>query len=172
MLGGALGALLQGIGVNTDGVDLRGMGGVMQQAQQGLHGDWQCPNTSCMNHSKMVFGKNASCPKCGSSKPGGGGAATLGGALGALMQGMGMNLGGAYLNGSAVTQSRGGSNPGDWPCPNTDCMNNRKLVFAKHQSCPKCGAEHQHMGYDARGADRSRSPHRSFPGMATGAEGW
>lgn len=30
--------------------------------------DWQCPNTDCMNHTKMVFGKKSSCPKCGTAR--------------------------------------------------------------------------------------------------------
>merc|ERR1711924_416785 len=38
----------------------------------GRAGDWQCPNTECLNHHKMVFGKNDSCPACGASKPLGG----------------------------------------------------------------------------------------------------
>ena len=28
-------------------------------------GDWQCPNVECINHTKYVFGKHASCPSCG-----------------------------------------------------------------------------------------------------------
>jgi hypothetical protein len=31
-------------------------------------GDWQCPNRDCVNHNRMVFGKNDSCPQCGSLK--------------------------------------------------------------------------------------------------------
>mmetsp|Transcript_50823 Transcript_50823/g.128178 ORF Transcript_50823/g.128178 Transcript_50823/m.128178 type:complete len:362 (-) Transcript_50823:27-1112(-) len=166
-LGEALGALLKGIGVNVGNVGLGGinLGGGVQQVQQGQNGDWQCPNASCMNHTKMVFGKNASCPKCGSPKPSG--APMTGGALGALMQGIGLNVGGGR-----PTQSRGGSNPGDWRCPNPNCVNNRKLVFAKHQACQQCGAEKPMVGYDDGGADRSRSPHRNSQMMSMGAEGW
>merc|ERR1719189_3025500 len=36
--------------------------------------------------------------------------------------------------------SGGGANPGDWVCPNPGCVNNRKMVFAKHATCPKCGS--------------------------------
>jgi len=32
--------------------------------------DWPCPNTECMNHTKMVFGTKDSCPRCGAIKPG------------------------------------------------------------------------------------------------------
>merc|ERR1719188_2304068 len=131
----ALGALMQGIGMNMGGVSLDGMnlGGMASQAQPERPGDWQCPNASCLNHHKMVFGKNASCPKCGAPKPAMG-SSLMGGALGALIQGIlpGVNLGGA-APAPAPMKSRGGSNPGDWRCPNTDCMNHRSLVFAKHQ---------------------------------------
>merc|ERR1711879_1138534 len=34
-----------------------------------------------------------------------------------------------------------GGRAADWRCPNEACMNSTKLVFAKHQSCPQCGAE-------------------------------
>jgi hypothetical protein len=52
---------------------------------------------------------------------------------------------------------KGAGNQGDWRCPDEDCINHTKLVFAKHQSCPKCGAERGESG-----RDRSRSPHRGF----------
>jgi len=129
---------------------LSGTLGGFGASMQGGNGDWQCPNAGCINNSKMVFGKHASCQQCGTAKPAGGPHL---GALGALMQGMGMNMGG-------MSNGRGGSNPGDWRCPNTDCMNHRSNVFAKHAACPKCGSE-KPMGYDVGGADRSRSPHRT-----------
>merc|ERR1719265_1709905 len=34
----------------------------------------------------------------------------------------------------------GGERPGDWPCPNLDCLNSTKMVFGHHDACPKCGA--------------------------------
>lgn len=174
----ALGALMQGLGMNMGGGSLGGMnlGGAVPQAQPERPGDWQCPNGSCLNHHKMVFGKNASCPKCGTPKPARG-APSLGGALGALIQGLNMNVHGMHAGGGAPppTRSRGGSNPGDWRCPNPECMNSRSLVFAKHQSCPKCGSEKPfmdgaEMGYGSGAMDRSRSPHRTQQ-MMTGGEG-
>merc|ERR1740139_2062133 len=40
-----------------------GGGGYMRE------GDWKCPNQTCKNHTKMVFGSKAECPKCGTPKP-------------------------------------------------------------------------------------------------------
>mmetsp|Transcript_23325 Transcript_23325/g.66876 ORF Transcript_23325/g.66876 Transcript_23325/m.66876 type:complete len:98 (+) Transcript_23325:3-296(+) len=34
-----------------------------------------------------------------------------------------------------------GGKPGDWLCPNPDCLNHTNHVFAKHVACPKCGSE-------------------------------
>ncbi|CAJ1358774.1 unnamed protein product [Effrenium voratum] len=36
-------------------------------------------------------------------------------------------------------QSDFGGNGNDWQCPNTECINNTKMVFGKHSSCPSCG---------------------------------
>lgn len=41
------------------------MPGVPGQAEPG---DWACPNTACVNHTRMVFRKKASCPSCGTPK--------------------------------------------------------------------------------------------------------
>merc|ERR1712110_1024797 len=41
---------------------------------------------------------------------------------------------------TASLNVKGNINPGDWQCPNLSCMNNRTMVFAKHATCPKCGA--------------------------------
>jgi len=179
LMGGALGALMQGMGM------MGGMSQPMQpiqpmqmiqpvhQQQQLKPGDWQCPDPSCLNHGKMVFGKHASCPKCGMPKPDV--SPMMGGAMGSLMQSMGMNMGGMGMGGAMAApmpRGRGGSNPGDWRCPNADCQNHRTMVFAKHQSCPKCGTEKPFMGFDAGSMDRSRSPHGRMPGMMTGSEIW
>lgn len=77
--------------------------------------DWQCPNPICVNHSKMVFGSKASCPKCGTSREG---------ATGMMGQ---------------QQQQTDEGRAGDWQCPNGSCINNQKMVFGKYQSCPKCG---------------------------------
>lgn len=98
-------------------------------------GDWQCPNQDCQNHSRMVFGKNASCPKCGVPKP----------------------IGGDFGGGMGMGSQRGGSHPGDWRCPNSECKNHRNNVFAKHNNCPSCGTEKPDMDVFG-GVDRSRSP--------------
>eukprot|EP00927_Polykrikos_kofoidii_P068627 TRINITY_DN63973_c0_g1_i1.p1 TRINITY_DN63973_c0_g1~~TRINITY_DN63973_c0_g1_i1.p1 ORF type:complete len:337 (+),score=61.11 TRINITY_DN63973_c0_g1_i1:83-1093(+) len=53
----------------------------------------------------------------------------------------GANLGpllGVFDGGNGRPQAVNGK-LGDWKCPNTSCMNNRKMVFAKHTTCPQCG---------------------------------
>lgn len=82
--------------------------------------DWQCPNTGCVNHLKGVFAKKTNCPKCGSGKP--------------------MPMPMPRLGGGGASAGRGGA-PGDWQCPNAGCLNHVKMVFAKNDTCPKCGAE-------------------------------
>jgi len=32
-------------------------------------GDWQCPNSNCVNSRNMVFASKSHCPKCGTPKP-------------------------------------------------------------------------------------------------------
>lgn len=114
-------------------------------------GDWQCPNTNCLNHKNTVFASKTVCPKCGAPR--------LGNSYASLMQMAGVRptgpnnlmnaLGGRFQaqfdgllqQNRAMAMNNGGSgNPGDWQCPNPNCVNNRKMVFAKHASCPKCGA--------------------------------
>lgn len=92
--------------------------------------DWMCPNVTCMNHTKGVFARHSSCPKCGVPKP----MVTCFGGGGVAMMGKGGNFMGG---GCAGIHNR----PDDWQCPNAECINNRKLVFAKHVTCPQCGAE-------------------------------
>lgn len=102
----------------------RGSWAVMEGAA-----DWQCPNPSCINHTKMVFASKESCPKCGSSRDGGyaGQAAYGGAAVAANGQ-----------QGRASAGMCGGDMPGDWQCSNTACINHTKMVFAKHNACPSC----------------------------------
>eukprot|EP00928_Gymnodinium_smaydae_P095448 TRINITY_DN8210_c0_g1_i1.p1 TRINITY_DN8210_c0_g1~~TRINITY_DN8210_c0_g1_i1.p1 ORF type:complete len:314 (-),score=22.03 TRINITY_DN8210_c0_g1_i1:188-1066(-) len=73
--------------------------------------DWRCPNTSCINHEKKVFGSKESCPKCGSSRED------------------------VFDRGSSA-----GERPDDWECPNENCLNHTKKVFGSKIACPKCGA--------------------------------
>jgi len=107
------------------------------RAGSGAPTDWRCPDPSCINHQRMVFGKHPNCPQCGAEKP----AAQAKGGKG----GKGMK-------------------PGDWACPNADCKNHTNGVFAKHDSCPACGSPKPdgllEGGEDGlEGArDRSRSP--------------
>merc|ERR1719491_1314473 len=79
-------------------------------------GDWSCPNTDCINNTKMVFARHATCPKCG-SPPDGAPAAS----------------------GPPQSGPSNGGRPGDWNCPNQQCVNSFKGVFARHATCPKCG---------------------------------
>jgi len=133
-------------------------------------GDWQCPNLSCLNHKNTVFASKAVCPRCNTPRPGTaflappavfqapqprmmmlrtGGAAPVpmgGGCFGAARRN-GYGSGGgarAPLYGGGAEHFTLEAPPqvqsGDWQCPNVDCINNRKMVFGKNESCPKCGA--------------------------------
>lgn len=98
--------------------------------------DWQCPNDSCVNHTKMVFGTKETCPKCGSTPDGGGqkGGGKGGGAFpSAAMSSFGSL---AYCDPSG---GAGGQRADDWQCPNENCINHTKMVFGRHASCPSCG---------------------------------
>lgn len=113
------------------------------------NGDWQCPNTLCVNHSKMVFAKNQTCPKCGSAKAAAAAAPQM-----VSIAPMGMKMAGVM--GGMVGKGGRGPQPGDWKCPNAECVNHKNHVFAKHTSCPSCGSEKPAGGGHA--VDRSRSP--------------
>lgn len=128
-------------------------------------GDWQCPNAQCLNHRNAVFASKPSCPKCGAPRPGTFGApqpvsmpyvqqpppprpsalpfALNGGGVPALPSQA--SFGAQYALKQAVAPSffGGGGHqgqPGDWRCPNVNCINNTKMVFAKNATCPKCAA--------------------------------
>jgi len=138
------------------------VGGGKGGGANGTPGDWQCPNANCMNHSKMVFASKSSCPKCGSARPS---AMPMGlNMMNNMMMGMGGGMVGGMGGGMGMSRNRGGANPGDWRCPNTDCQNHRNSVFAKHESCPKCGAEKPDDA-GGFGMARSRSPHRMHGGF-------
>eukprot|EP00931_Biecheleriopsis_adriatica_P007866 TRINITY_DN109117_c0_g1_i1.p1 TRINITY_DN109117_c0_g1~~TRINITY_DN109117_c0_g1_i1.p1 ORF type:complete len:304 (+),score=53.43 TRINITY_DN109117_c0_g1_i1:32-913(+) len=119
-------------------------------------GDWQCPNSNCQNHTMFVFGKNESCPKCGSVRPA---QADMVATLPELSNPRGdwkcpnkncqnhakMVFGKHELcpkcgSPKPMQAGMGAGNPNDWMCPTPDCKNNQRGVFAKHMSCPKCGA--------------------------------
>lgn len=88
--------------------------------------DWQCPNTSCLNHTKLVFGRNSSCPSCGTFKA-------------AAPQPEAAQRAPEYTQYGAVPPEAAGAAPTDWQCPNPSCINNTRLVFGKRSSCPSCG---------------------------------
>lgn len=41
----------------------------MERVASTREGDWQCPNSSCANHLRFVFGSKVACPLCGAPKP-------------------------------------------------------------------------------------------------------
>jgi len=114
-------------------------------------GDWQCPNIQCVNNKNTVFASKPMCPKCGAPRPGGGFAGAMNVSMPYVQQqtprpsAMPFALnGGQYALPSQAWGMPGGGMcgsgaPGDWRCPNMDCINNRKMVFAKNATCPKCG---------------------------------
>lgn len=109
--------------------------------------DWQCPNPACVNHTALVFGSKAFCPKCGTPKAG------LQTALKAAGQEQVLPRVTPVVTPSPRPSSmfpgsafelmgmgrRGGASEGDWQCPNVECINHTKYVFGKHASCPSCG---------------------------------
>jgi len=98
-------------------------------------GDWQCPNPNCLNHTNTVFARNPQCPKCGAPRMG----SCAPQILQMIQPFMGdKGKGKGFFNPMAGGGGHG-SNPGDWQCPNSSCINNSKMVFGKHESCPKCG---------------------------------
>ncbi|CAE7182969.1 unnamed protein product [Symbiodinium microadriaticum] len=67
--------------------------------------DWACPNTGCVNHTRLVFGSKATCPQCGASKASGGG------------RGGGMDFSSfAGFAQAMVAMSGQGGMDGDWQC--------------------------------------------------------
>lgn len=131
-------------------------------------GDWQCPNQDCQNHTHNVFASKQQCPKCGAARPkkgsnsfaptnqgygvpqGYGGPQFMGGqqmqymnhqpmmhqqAMGQVMYGYGAGGGKGKGGGGQPAQAS------DWKCPNNDCINHAKMVFGRHETCPKCGSE-------------------------------
>merc|ERR1711972_293490 len=97
-------------------------------------GDWRCPNMSCINSSRMVFAKHSACPKCGTPKE----SAVAAAPAPHMQKGGGWN---GMPGMSVMSGNSGNSRPGDWQCPNTECLNHRNKVFGKHDSCPACGQD-------------------------------
>merc|ERR1711959_381632 len=64
-----------------------------------------------MGNKRMVYAKHSSCPLCGASK----------------------------THAIAAERAARKSQPGDWQCPNSSCLNHKNKVFAKYSACPKCG---------------------------------
>jgi|EP00927_Polykrikos_kofoidii_P067852 hypothetical protein len=108
--------------------------------EAGRPGDWVCPNATCLNNKNAVFGSKTACPRCGTLRPGSsGGLPSVNTSYGGKSFGKG-NL--AITFGSSwfgqVNPAGLAGNPGDWQCPNEACLNNKKGVFAKNDTCPKC----------------------------------
>jgi len=116
-----MGMGMQAQGGFQSGLMIPGVGGC---ASSDKPTDWQCPNPSCVNHSKLVFGSKANCPKCGMSREG---------ETGPCMGPMGQS-------GQMPGQYGAGPNPTDWQCPNTSCVNHEKMVFGSKTTCPRCGS--------------------------------
>lgn len=123
-------------------------------------GDWQCPNSACVNSRNMVFGSKTSCPRCGTPRP------TLG-PLGVVKTApklqvpqvfqaaqsaiqhlplpvkmapqFGQSLKSFNMAAAGVMANLNGR-PGDWQCPNRECVNHKRMVFAKNDTCPQCGS--------------------------------
>lgn len=106
-------------------------------------GDWLCPNSACVNAKNCVFASKSSCPKCGAQKPsyvqsaGTGGGGTRGAWTGGGYGGMDQQMKNVMATLAKMTGMQ--LNLRDWPCPNQDCVNNTRMVFGKHESCPQCG---------------------------------
>lgn len=94
-------------------------------AGTGKPGDWQCPNRDCQNNRKYVFGSKDECPQCGTPKP----ARAVQRRQPVAMQ----------MQPVLPMPTVGAGKPGDWQCPNIDCQNHRRMVFASNTTCPKCG---------------------------------
>mmetsp|Transcript_16872 Transcript_16872/g.38109 ORF Transcript_16872/g.38109 Transcript_16872/m.38109 type:complete len:463 (-) Transcript_16872:69-1457(-) len=131
--GGMMGGMMGGM---TGGM----MGGTpVQQPKSGkwfsgdTSGDWQCPNSSCINHTRNVFAKRTSCPSCGASRDSA--VPTDATGLDAMLFGMD----GMEQPPHPERGMHGGDMPNDWQCPNTDCLNHIKMVFGKKLTCPSCG---------------------------------
>eukprot|EP00927_Polykrikos_kofoidii_P072416 TRINITY_DN68532_c0_g1_i1.p1 TRINITY_DN68532_c0_g1~~TRINITY_DN68532_c0_g1_i1.p1 ORF type:complete len:296 (-),score=44.76 TRINITY_DN68532_c0_g1_i1:154-978(-) len=89
--------------------------------------DWACPNASCINNTKLVFGSKSTCPKCGSNKE----------------EESFDDFNHTDQDDQVLPQGRSDSVPqgsDDWQCPNADCINHDKMVFGKKAICPACGA--------------------------------
>mmetsp|Transcript_12830 Transcript_12830/g.14995 ORF Transcript_12830/g.14995 Transcript_12830/m.14995 type:complete len:242 (-) Transcript_12830:116-841(-) len=113
-------------------------------------GDWHCPNAGCVNSTNLVFGRNDACPRCGTPKPGDKPGAKATAAVAALqylplpksMSPLDITAFNLATTMMAHLNSQPGLNgrPGDWQCPNRECVNHKRMVFAKNEMCPQCGA--------------------------------
>lgn len=111
-------------------------------------GDWQCPNPSCQNNRSNVFASKTHCPKCHTPRPNG---KQGGQQRGYMMQPMPMQMHAPMPMVPMFMGKGGGGNrqmsaAGDWQCPDPSCINHTKLVFGRHDSCPKCGCEKPEPG--------------------------
>ena len=126
-------------------------------------GDWQCPNSGCVNSRNMVFGSKTSCPRCGTPRPTLGLVKTAGrpqvpqvAQVAQVAQSpaiqylplpvtMAPQFGLESLKSFNMAAAAGmmanvNGRPGDWQCPNRECVNHKRMVFAKNDTCPQCGS--------------------------------
>lgn len=129
-------------------------------------GDWQCPNPNCQNHRSNVFASKTHCPKCYAPRPCGRHGVQQTGYMPPMQQMQPMHIQmhapmhtpRAAMVPMFVGKGGGGKGKsgaaGDWKCPDTNCINHTKLVFGRHESCPKCGCQKPEPGQaQARAGD-------------------
>ena len=125
-------------------------------------GDWQCPNSACVNSRNLVFGSKTSCPRCGTPRPMLGvktapkpqmpqAAQVAQVAQSPAIQYVPLpvtmapqfgleSLKSFNMAAAAGIMANVNGRPGDWQCPNRECVNHKRMVFAKNDTCPQCGS--------------------------------
>ena len=118
--------------------------------------DWQCPDSRCINHTRLVFTRKTNCPKCGTPKPSatlwaaasGPGFTTPTGVLFLSLNKVAAPVASMVKVASLAAAAAAGDVPialqhatrDDWQCPTKDCRNHSRLVFGRHLACPICHA--------------------------------
>ncbi|CAJ0646939.1 8670_t:CDS:2 [Entrophospora sp. SA101] len=109
---------------------------VVQQVPHNFtQGDWMCPNLPCSFHN---YASRTQCLRCGTYKPSGNGnygqSSTSTPPL-------------SITSSTSSTSSGISFRPGDWICPNPNCIFQN---FASRTQCMRCGTSN-HSGYDTYG---------------------
>lgn len=119
-------------------------GGTSGAGATSREGDWHCPNPGCVNSTNLVFGSKDACPRCGTPKPGEKPAAKPTAAVSALqylpLPNSMSPLDITAFNIATTMMAHLSGRPGDWQCPNRECVNHKRMVFAKNETCPQCGS--------------------------------